>query len=177
MEPPTCGSPGEWHRSPRDWRSLLPELAQLVPWPRGGGGRHSEVQVLQNVLGYLEFLQERVRAARAAAELFPDAQLSPQRKCVNGFIMFCRVNRREYMSTVPGLTSTAATRDLAQLWRSLGPDERRPYRRRARRFSRQHDRMVRPERDSDSDGDGDSDGATTPLRLLLAAHARPAAGP
>ncbi|XP_071274831.1 meiosis initiator protein [Agelaius tricolor] len=88
--------------------------------------------------------------------------------------MFCRVNRREYMSAIPGLTSTAATRDLAQLWRSLSPEERRPYCRRARRFSLQHDRMVRPDRGSDSDSDGDS--AATPLRLLLAAHARPGAG-
>lgn len=27
----------------------------------------------------------------------------------------------------PGLASTVATRELAQLWRSLSPDERRPY--------------------------------------------------
>ncbi|KAM4751853.1 meiosis initiator protein [Cyanocitta cristata] len=77
------------------------------------------------------------------------------------------------MSAIPGLTSTAATRDLARLWRSLGPDERRPYCRRARRFSRQHDRMVRPERGGDSGGDSDSDSdSAAPLRLLLAAHAR-----
>ncbi|XP_068035249.1 meiosis initiator protein [Anomalospiza imberbis] len=90
--------------------------------------------------------------------------------------MFCRVNRREYMSAIPGLTSTAATRDLAQLWRSLSPEERRPYCRRARRFSLQHDRMVRPDRGGDGDGDSDGDSAAAPLRLLLAARAEPGDG-
>ncbi|KAF1533775.1 Basic helix-loop-helix and HMG box domain-containing protein 1, partial [Eudyptes schlegeli] len=79
----------------------------------------------------------------------------PKKKCVNGFIMFCRLNRKPYISAHPGLASTAATRELAQLWRSLSPAERRPYCLRARRFSRLHNRVMRP--DGDGDGDGDTD--------------------
>ncbi|NXV53240.1 BHMG1 protein, partial [Uria aalge] len=51
----------------------------------------------------------------------------PKKKCVNGFIMFCCLNRKVYMSAHPGLASTVVTRELAQLWRSLSPAERRPY--------------------------------------------------
>ncbi|NXF60397.1 BHMG1 protein, partial [Ciccaba nigrolineata] len=76
----------------------------------------------------------------------------PKKKCVNGFIMFCSLNRKHYMSAHPGLASTAATRELAQLWHSLSPDERRPYCLWARRFSRLHNRVTRP----DGDGDGDT---------------------
>ncbi|XP_061868312.1 meiosis initiator protein isoform X2 [Colius striatus] len=92
----------------------------------------------------------------------------PKKKCVNGFIMFCRLNRRPYMSTHPGLTSIAATCELAQLWRSLSPEEQRPYCLQARRFSRQQDRVVRL--DKDRDGDGDTD-PPLPSWLLLAARA------
>ncbi|NXF97879.1 BHMG1 protein, partial [Eubucco bourcierii] len=80
-----------------------------------------------------------------------------KKKCVNGFIMFCCMNRKPYMSTHPGLPSTVVTRELAQLWRSLSPRERRPYCLRARRFNRLHDRMMRPERDRDGDKDDDGD--------------------
>ncbi|NXG48751.1 BHMG1 protein, partial [Psilopogon haemacephalus] len=80
-----------------------------------------------------------------------------KKKCVNGFIMFCCMNRKPYMSTHPGLPSTVVTRELAQLWRSLSPRERRPYCLRARRFNRLHDRMMRPERDGDGDKDDDGD--------------------
>ncbi|NXP72844.1 BHMG1 protein, partial [Ramphastos sulfuratus] len=80
-----------------------------------------------------------------------------KKKCVNGFIMFCCMNRKPYMSTHPGLPSTVVTRELAQLWRSLSPRERRPYCLRARRFNRLHDRMMRPERDQDGDKDDDGD--------------------
>ncbi|NXJ58132.1 BHMG1 protein, partial [Spizaetus tyrannus] len=77
----------------------------------------------------------------------------PKKKCVNGFIMFCRLNRKAYIRAHPGLASTVATRELAQLWRSLSPDERRPYCLRARRFSRLHNRVMRPDGDEDSDAD------------------------
>ncbi|XP_063174541.1 meiosis initiator protein [Chroicocephalus ridibundus] len=49
----------------------------------------------------------------------------PKKKCVNGFIMFCCLNRKAYMSQ------------------------------RARQFSRQHDRVVRLVGDKDGDGDTD----------------------
>ncbi|CAM9135347.1 unnamed protein product [Bubo scandiacus] len=80
--------------------------------------------------------------------------------------MFCRLNRKQYMSAHPGLASTVATRELAQLWHSLSPDERRPYCLWARRFSRLHNRVTRP----DGDGDGDAN-PPAPLQLLLAACA------
>ncbi|NXX52909.1 BHMG1 protein, partial [Scopus umbretta] len=79
------------------------------------------------------------------------------KKCVNGFIMFCRINRTAYMRAHPGLASTAVTQELARLWRSLSLDQRRPYCLWARRFSRLHDRVVRPDEDEDEDGDGDGD--------------------
>ncbi|XP_065715555.2 meiosis initiator protein isoform X1 [Patagioenas fasciata] len=97
-----------------------------------------------------------------------------KKKCVNGFIMFCRINRKPYISAHPGVASTAATRELAQLWRSLRPDQRRPYCARARRFSRLHDRVLRPDSgDNDGDNDGDKDSDTdppAPLQLLLDAR-------
>ncbi|XP_033928086.1 meiosis initiator protein [Melopsittacus undulatus] len=94
--------------------------------------------------------------------------------------MFCHLNRRPYLSAHPGLASTAATRELAQLWQSLSPDERRPYCARARRFSLQQGRVVRPDRDQDRDWDRDRGGESNrdrdpppaPLHLLLAARAR-----
>ncbi|XP_069841693.1 meiosis initiator protein isoform X2 [Dendropsophus ebraccatus] len=66
-----------------------------------------------------------------------------RKKCVNGFIMFCRLNRRPYLSAYPGKASTAATKDLAELWRLMSARERRPYCVRALQFSLLHDRMVR----------------------------------
>ncbi|XP_068766419.1 meiosis initiator protein [Struthio camelus] len=82
----------------------------------------------------------------------------PKKKCVNGFIMFCRLHRKQYIRARPGLASTAATRELAQLWRGLAEEQRRPYRLEGRRFSRLHGRAVRHRGDGDTDGDGDGDG-------------------
>ncbi|XP_069764441.1 meiosis initiator protein isoform X3 [Narcine bancroftii] len=53
--------------------------------------------------------------------------LQLKKKCVNGFIMFCRVNRRLYISDHPGTASTAATKALAQVWHTMSKNERRPY--------------------------------------------------
>ncbi|CAM9136105.1 unnamed protein product [Bubo scandiacus] len=161
---PPCRVPPR--RPCRDWRSLLPDLERMVPWPRGGGGHRTQAQVLENVLGYIRYLQRILSIAQGGAALFADVYLSPQKKCVNGFIMFCRLNRKQYMSAHPGLASTVATRELAQLWHSLSPDERRPYCLWARRFSRLHNRVTRP----DGDGDGDAN-PPAPLQLLLAACA------
>ncbi|XP_056396619.1 meiosis initiator protein isoform X2 [Hyla sarda] len=66
-----------------------------------------------------------------------------RKKCVNGFIMFCRLNRRPYLSAHPGKASTTATKDLAELWKLMSARERRPYCVRALQFSLLHDRMVR----------------------------------
>uniref|UniRef100_A0A8C5QQ29 HMG box domain-containing protein n=1 Tax=Leptobrachium leishanense TaxID=445787 RepID=A0A8C5QQ29_9ANUR len=66
-----------------------------------------------------------------------------RKKCVNGFIMFCRLNRKLYLSAHPGTASTAATKELAELWRKMSAQERRPYRVKAYQFSVSHDRMVK----------------------------------
>ncbi|XP_075464926.1 meiosis initiator protein isoform X1 [Ascaphus truei] len=66
-----------------------------------------------------------------------------RKKCVNGFIMFCRVNRRPYLSARPGTASTTATKELAELWREMSAQERRPYCIRALQFSLLHGRLVK----------------------------------
>ncbi|XP_069602250.1 meiosis initiator protein isoform X3 [Ranitomeya imitator] len=66
-----------------------------------------------------------------------------RKKCVNGFIMFCRLNRRPYLSAHPGKASTAATRELAELWRLMSARERHPYCIKALQFSLLHDRLVK----------------------------------
>ncbi|XP_065520563.1 basic salivary proline-rich protein 2-like [Lathamus discolor] len=67
MWPPGSRSPGRSRAPPRDWRSLLPELVRMVPWPRGTGGPQSEEQVLENVLGYIRYLRSSVSSARGGA--------------------------------------------------------------------------------------------------------------
>ncbi|XP_062965936.1 meiosis initiator protein [Cynocephalus volans] len=94
-----------------------------------------------------------------------------KKKCVNGFIMFCRMNRKQYIRACPGTASTAATKELAQLWQMMTEQERRPYCIKARRFSRQHNRIVK-----DSSSSEDEDWETPkPFYQLLAkkAHSSP----
>ncbi|KAM4825240.1 meiosis initiator protein isoform 2-T4 [Thomomys bottae] len=90
-----------------------------------------------------------------------------KKKCVNGFIMFCRMNRKQYIRACPGTASTAATKELAQLWRMMSLKERRPYCAKARRFSRQHNRVVKRE-SSSSDEDWE---IPKPFYQLLAQRA------
>ncbi|XP_016068032.1 PREDICTED: LOW QUALITY PROTEIN: basic helix-loop-helix and HMG box domain-containing protein 1 [Miniopterus natalensis] len=92
-----------------------------------------------------------------------------KKKCVNGFIMFCRMNRKQYIRACPGTASTAATKQLAQLWREMTEQERRPYSIKARRFSRQHNRIVKQESSSSEDEDW---GVPKPFYQLLADRAR-----
>ncbi|XP_039104056.1 meiosis initiator protein isoform X2 [Hyaena hyaena] len=91
-----------------------------------------------------------------------------KKKCVNGFIMFCRMNRKQYIRACPGTASTAATKELAQLWRVMTQQERRPYCVKARRFSLQHNRIVK--RDSSSSEDEDW-GPPKPFYQLMAEKA------
>uniref|UniRef100_A0A8C5K0Y8 HMG box domain-containing protein n=1 Tax=Jaculus jaculus TaxID=51337 RepID=A0A8C5K0Y8_JACJA len=91
-----------------------------------------------------------------------------KKKCVNGFIMFCRMNRKQYIRACPGTASTEATKELAQLWRVMTPEERRPYCTKARKFSRQHNRIVKQE-NSSSDEDWDM---PKPFYQLLAEKAK-----
>ncbi|GAB5581900.1 meiosis initiator protein isoform X1 [Prionailurus iriomotensis] len=99
----------------------------------------------------------------------PPCPTQMKKKCVNGFIMFCRMNRKQYIRACPGTASTAATKELAQLWRVMTQQERRPYCVKARRFSLQHNRIVK--QDSSSSGDEDW-GTPKPFYQLLAEKAR-----
>ncbi|KAM5207534.1 meiosis initiator protein [Hipposideros larvatus] len=92
-----------------------------------------------------------------------------KKKCVNGFIMFCRMNRKQYIRLCPGTASTAATKELAQLWRMMTEQERKPYCIRARRFSRRHNRIVKQKNSSSEDEDW---GTPKPFYQLMAEKAR-----
>nr|XP_020835461.1 basic helix-loop-helix and HMG box domain-containing protein 1 isoform X2 [Phascolarctos cinereus] len=90
-----------------------------------------------------------------------------KKKCVNGFIMFCRLNRKHYIRACPGTASTVATKALAHLWRVMTKQERRPYCIKARKFSRQHNRVVR----QDCSSEDDDRLSPKPFHLLLAEKA------
>ncbi|XP_029336066.1 basic helix-loop-helix and HMG box domain-containing protein 1 isoform X1 [Mus caroli] len=96
-----------------------------------------------------------------------------KKKCVNGFIMFCRMNRKQYIRACPGTASTAATKDLAQLWRGMTVEEKKPYCTKARRFSRQNNRIVKQENSSSEDDDGET---PKPFYQLLAEKAQVSLG-
>ncbi|XP_045148517.1 meiosis initiator protein [Echinops telfairi] len=102
-------------------------------------------------------------------------QSQRKKKCVNGFIMFCRMNRKQYIRACPGTASTTATKELAQLWRAMTPQERKPYCTKARRFSRQHNRIVKQDRSSSEDDDDWE--PPKPFYQLLANKARREPGP
>ncbi|KAK2507083.1 hypothetical protein MC885_018273 [Smutsia gigantea] len=92
-----------------------------------------------------------------------------KKKCVNGFIMFCRMNRKQYIRAWPGIASTAATKELAQLWRVMTMQERRPYCIKARRFSLRHNRIVKQDSSSSEDEDWET---PKPFYQLLAEKTR-----
>ncbi|OBS64858.1 hypothetical protein A6R68_06607 [Neotoma lepida] len=92
-----------------------------------------------------------------------------KKKCVNGFIMFCRMNRKQYIRACPGTASTVATKELAQLWRRMTLEDRRPYCTKARRFSRQHNRIVKQE---SSDSEDEDEQTPKPFYQLLAEEAQ-----
>ncbi|XP_060113749.1 meiosis initiator protein [Heteronotia binoei] len=97
--------------------------------------------------------------------------LQLKKKCVNGFIMFCRLNRKHYIRACPGMASTAATRELAQLWRMMTKQERKPYCMKARRFSRLNNRIVRD--DFSSEEEEEDLEPPKPFHLLLAEKSLP----
>ncbi|XP_059496870.1 meiosis initiator protein-like [Stegostoma tigrinum] len=90
--------------------------------------------------------------------------LQLKKKCVNGFIMFCRINRRLYISDHPGTASTVATKALAHVWRTMSKNERRPYCIKAREFSKMNNRIVRL--DSSSSEEREEVQMPEPLHLL-----------
>ncbi|XP_063168693.1 meiosis initiator protein [Candoia aspera] len=109
------------------------------------------------------------RRPAACEKRSSSSPLQLKKKCVNGFIMFCRLNRKHFIRTCPGMASTAATRELAQLWRLMTKQERKPYCMKARRFSRLNNRIVR---DGFSSGDEEPE-PPKPFHLLLAEKSVP----
>ncbi|KAB5549044.1 hypothetical protein PHYPO_G00062730 [Pangasianodon hypophthalmus] len=105
----------------------------------------------------------RKRASRKGQAV---SGLSQKKKCVNGFIMFCRMNRRLYLRTHPGLPSTVVTKELANLWHIMPKQERRVYCLKARQFSREHNRNVRSEGQEAEEEEEDC--IPSPLHMLLA---------
>ncbi|XP_062917306.1 meiosis initiator protein-like [Mobula hypostoma] len=101
--------------------------------------------------------QPRVRRKRCCT-------LQLKKKCVNGFIMFCRVNRRLYISDHPGTASTVATKALAHVWRTMSKNERQPYCIKAREFSKMNNRIVKL--DSSSSEEKEEVEMPEPLHLL-----------
>uniref|UniRef100_A0A8C4R7W3 HMG box domain-containing protein n=1 Tax=Eptatretus burgeri TaxID=7764 RepID=A0A8C4R7W3_EPTBU len=65
-----------------------------------------------------------------------------KKKCVNGFIMFCRINRKLYIKEHPGMPSTRATCALATLWHQMSTEEKKPYCVKAQAFSQVNNRNV-----------------------------------
>ncbi|XP_026995649.2 uncharacterized protein LOC113638554 isoform X2 [Tachysurus fulvidraco] len=92
--------------------------------------------------------------------------LSQKKKCVNGFIMFCRLNRKLYLRTHPGLPSTVVTKELANLWHIIPKQERRVYCLKARQYSLQHNRNVRCEFQEAEEEKEDC--VPSPLHMLMA---------
>ncbi|XP_030637869.1 uncharacterized protein meiosin [Chanos chanos] len=73
----------------------------------------------------------------------PHSHPGQKKKCINGFIMFCRMNRRSYLSAHPGTPSTVVTKELARIWHVMSKQERRVYCLKALHFSCQQNRNVR----------------------------------
>ncbi|XP_062391508.1 meiosis initiator protein-like [Sardina pilchardus] len=95
----------------------------------------------------------------------PDAK----KKCVNGFIMFCRINRKLYLQSRPGTPSTVVTKALANIWHHLPKQERRIYCQKARRYSCQENRNVRVQQEEEEEEEeGGEECVPSPLHLLLA---------
>ncbi|XP_050948613.1 meiosis initiator protein-like [Labeo rohita] len=93
-------------------------------------------------------------------------QPNPKKKCVNGFIMFCRINRKLYVRSYPGIPSTTVTKELAKLWHILPKRERRLYCLKAWSYSCQQNRNVRAQVHEAEMTAGRS--MPSPLHMLLA---------
>ncbi|CAN0407581.1 unnamed protein product [Lampetra fluviatilis] len=71
------------------------------------------------------------------------AGVQGRKKCINGFIMFCRLERKKYICQHPAITSTQTTCELAQMWREMSGEQKQPFREKAQDFSRQDNRVVK----------------------------------
>ncbi|KAL2095308.1 hypothetical protein ACEWY4_010027 [Coilia grayii] len=105
------------------------------------------------------------RRRKPRAKVQVKAASDTKKKCVNGFIMFCRINRKLYLQSRPGTPSTVVTKALANIWHHLPKQERRIYCLKARRYSCQENRNVRvQEVEEDTQGE---ECVLSPLHLLL----------
>ncbi|KAG8143616.1 hypothetical protein E2320_000818 [Naja naja] len=171
QEPPPVRAEGPGSSSEENsdstWTPSFPR-AKVLP----GGPARKKSRKKQKQKKKVAGAGRRARRPSAGAEKRSNASSPPlqlKKKCVNGFIMFCRLNRKHFIRTCPGMASTAATKELAQLWRMMTKQERKPYCMKARRFSRLNNRIVR---DDFSSGDEEPE-APKPFHLLLAEKAIP----
>ncbi|XP_028840149.1 uncharacterized protein meiosin isoform X2 [Denticeps clupeoides] len=89
-----------------------------------------------------------------------------KKKCVNGFLMFCRMNRKIYLRSHPGTPSTIVTKELASIWHVMPKQDRQIYCLKARQFSREQNRNVRI-KDVEAEEEG-QEYVPNPLHMLLA---------
>ncbi|XP_048836427.1 meiosis initiator protein-like [Brienomyrus brachyistius] len=101
---------------------------------------------------------------RSTISRWPGSHSRLKKKCINGFIMFCRVNRKVYLRCHPGTPSTVVTKELANLWHIMPKQEKRVYSMKARRFSCQQNRNVKLK----GEVEGEEDVVPSPLHTLLA---------
>uniref|UniRef100_A0A8C5SH07 Basic helix-loop-helix and HMG box domain-containing protein 1 n=1 Tax=Laticauda laticaudata TaxID=8630 RepID=A0A8C5SH07_LATLA len=168
-EPPPVRAKGPSSSSEENsdstWTPSFPRARALPGGPRRKKNRKKQKKKVAGA-------GRKARRPLAGAEKHNNASSPPlqlKKKCVNGFIMFCRLNRKHFIRTCPGMASTAATRELAQLWRMMTKQERKPYCMKARRFSRLNNRIVR---DDFSSGDEEAE-PPKPFHLLLAEKSIP----
>ncbi|XP_075919425.1 uncharacterized protein LOC116939722 [Petromyzon marinus] len=118
-----------------------------------GGSRHQRVGVVQDKSEKPGGGQKSVSGRKRRNSLNPKvsrdskhhltAGVKGRKKCINGFIMFCRLERKKYICQHPDITSTQTTCELARMWREMSGEEKQPFRETAQDFSRQDNRVVK----------------------------------
>ncbi|XP_041949716.1 meiosis initiator protein-like [Alosa sapidissima] len=124
-----------------------------------------EDEVGQDDITWTPQLMKVRHRRKPRAKVPPKAVPDAKKKCVNGFIMFCRINRKLYLQSRPATPSTVVTKALANIWHHLPKQERRIYCLKARRYSCQENRNVRVQEEEDDSGE---ECVPSPLHLLLA---------
>ncbi|XP_035678576.1 uncharacterized protein LOC118417218 isoform X1 [Branchiostoma floridae] len=65
-----------------------------------------------------------------------------KKKCVNGFIMFCKIVREKQKQRYSGYASTQISTMMGRKWAAMSPAERKPYKDAAYEFSLRNNRNV-----------------------------------
>ncbi|XP_035287994.1 basic helix-loop-helix and HMG box domain-containing protein 1-like isoform X6 [Anguilla anguilla] len=149
-----------------------PQVSELDDALRNRGGRVSSLSEGENCKGSdITWTPTQGASPRRGSHIHQckkalRSRSNLKKKCVNGFIMFCRINRKMYLRTHPGTPSTLVTKELANLWHIMPRQDRCVYCVKARRFSRQQNRNVR-NLGTEGEGEGE-EGAASPLHMLLA---------